>query len=83
MGEHPEVLVHTNPRACDPSRCHRSNGITQQVEHAHGNRAAQKSGALGLSPAEVTILMRLYVDTREIVTLSPGGETGTHQPPMR
>ena len=74
-----EVSVHTNPRACSSARRHRSNGITQQAEHPHGSRAAQRSGALGLSSAEVTILMRLNADTREIVTLSLGGEPHTHQ----
>jgi hypothetical protein len=54
-----EVSIYTNPRACTTAKHHRSNGITQQVEHAHGNRAAQRSGALGLSFAEVTILMQL------------------------
>jgi hypothetical protein len=32
----------------------------------------QRSDALGLSSAEVTILMRLNADIREIATLSPG-----------
>jgi hypothetical protein len=77
---HPEVSVYTSPWAYAIAKRRRSNGITQQVEHAHGNRAAQRSGALGLSSAEVTILMRLNVDTREIFTLSPRGEPKTHQP---
>src|SRR5919109_5373219 len=79
-GVHAEIAVHTNPRVCSRIRHHRSNGITQQVEHPHGSYAAQRSGALGLSSAEVTILMRLHADTREIITLSLGGETHTHQP---
>jgi hypothetical protein len=80
VGVHPQVLVHTDPWACSTVTHHRSTGITQQVEHAHGNRAAQRSGTLGLSSAEVTILMRSNADTREIATLSPGGEPKTHQP---
>jgi hypothetical protein len=72
--------VDTNTRVCDTSSRHRSNGITQGVVHAHGNRAAQNSGALGLSSAEVTILMQSNAGNREIVTLPPGGEAATHQP---
>jgi hypothetical protein len=68
----PEVAVHTNPRVCSRVRHHRSNGITQQVEHPHGSRAAQRSGALGLSSAEVTMLKQLDADTREIITLLLG-----------
>src|SRR6266850_2495459 len=80
VGVHAEVAVHTNPRVCSSIRRHRSNGITQQVEHPPGSRAAQRSGALGLSSAEVTMLMRLNADTREIITLSLAGEPHTHQP---
>ena len=75
-----EIAVHTNPQVYSNMRRHRSNGITQQVEHPPGSRAVQRSGALGLSSAEVTILMRLNADTREIITLSLGGEPHTHQP---
>jgi hypothetical protein len=75
---HPEVSVYTNPWAYALAKRRRSNGITQQVEHAHGNRAAHRSGALGLSSAEVTILMQLNLNTRAIITLSPGGDAKTH-----
>jgi hypothetical protein len=70
----------TNTQARDTSSRHRSSRMTQEVAHAHGNRAAQNSGALGLSSAEVTILMQSNADNREIVTLPPGGATETCQP---
>jgi len=41
--------VHNNAQAGNASSHHQSNGITQGVVPAHGNRAVQNSGALGLS----------------------------------